>query len=1173
MSSDFRTKQIQTKQIITSGSLGSTNSGARLVVYPIEVQGTPYNTGEIDQNLFNTSSLDGQDIFLYVSGGIREKSSAARSITVFGGDTMVSGVLHTDDILTTANVLVLTSSLIGVVASSDIEILNSEAILIASSQQASVYSSFYSSISNTALAIISSSVASSVNTSFETIIKDSSFSSTLSAQSGLISGSTDAAILASGQSTIMDDQNIGGDQQNVSIISSRLAEITNNSAQSSIISSHTSTISGSYEMNDSTSMNILGSSFSSNILNGNINTILSTNQSSISNANITAIIAGVENIISGSDEDFNNSVLSTNAIIGGGSNIILGNTKESVILGGFTNIMTSSATALIANSATSSMSTVSQGTIIGSKTATIINGERLFIGSSELSYVSSTINGSNNSLINSAIIASEDNQIKSDDEFIHNTVLVLGSYGTVVSNSNSTVLLGSKFSTVENSNTIGLLATQDNTISSSNNSVINGGRNNEIYNSDYSSIMGGRYSIISNSIGVGAINSRESIIIDSSYASNVNTIESQISASSYSTNIASRRANIKDDSDSVVIISSQDSEVSGSYRSSVLSSFSSFMSNSGYSAIIGGNNNKISNSENVILIGSELTSSVSNTILLGGTSYTTIVSGGLTGSLQKTINGNSYIIGGPNITVVTNSLGQIEISGSAGGGSSVQWVESTTVPRLRTTASVAIGSGSFFAQDISSSVFFYVSGSKFDERNISLFGGDLHINGNLIQELTTSKNTINVNNQVTVLAANSNTITQSNQIILAGGDSNSLTTVKKTFIAAGDSNIISDNTNGFGKIAIIAGDSNTITGRGAFQGTWSAIIAGRNNIFNSPINSAAVASYGCTFNNGTLNASLGVDSSQFQGTAQISAFIGNSNSVISGGVYGAAYDVIAGGTNHSIIDATWGGIFAGTTNTITYNYSSVIVGGDQNTISGSDSYANNGTNIIGGGGFNSIIVGSERSSIFGGIYNGITTSLNASIMNSSTSSISGSNSSIIIGGTKNKITSVSGTFIIGSGITSSLNNTIILGGTRFQTIVSGGLTGSLQKTINGNDYIIGGPNINIVTNSLGQVEISSSNGYRYATTFKTASYTVTTNERFIYVSASTSVTMSLPTTPSEGQSFIFKDKAGNALTNNIVISSSNSTIDGNSTFNLNINYGSVEVVYMSSSATPGWGII
>ncbi len=88
---DFRADQIQTKQIIVTGSGAGTT---KLLIYGIEAQGSPVNEGVVNQTVFPTSSI-GPDVFLYVSGALNTKGSATkRGTSVFGGDLVVSGGLY-----------------------------------------------------------------------------------------------------------------------------------------------------------------------------------------------------------------------------------------------------------------------------------------------------------------------------------------------------------------------------------------------------------------------------------------------------------------------------------------------------------------------------------------------------------------------------------------------------------------------------------------------------------------------------------------------------------------------------------------------------------------------------------------------------------------------------------------------------------------------------------------------------------------------------------------------------------------------------------------------------------------------------------------------------------------------------------------------------------------------
>lgn len=83
MSLDFRADQLRSKALISSGS--------QILVYPISVDGTPANRGNIDQTKFNTSSI-GTDVFLFFSGSIGSLGTSNSSGTaVFGGDLRTSG--------------------------------------------------------------------------------------------------------------------------------------------------------------------------------------------------------------------------------------------------------------------------------------------------------------------------------------------------------------------------------------------------------------------------------------------------------------------------------------------------------------------------------------------------------------------------------------------------------------------------------------------------------------------------------------------------------------------------------------------------------------------------------------------------------------------------------------------------------------------------------------------------------------------------------------------------------------------------------------------------------------------------------------------------------------------------------------------------------------------------
>lgn len=92
MTLDFRASQIRTSKIISSGSTGT---GAKLLLYPIEAQGTPQNQGVINPALFGTGSI-GNDVFLFVSGAINGTNRTDHGITLFGGDVYSSGSIRAE---------------------------------------------------------------------------------------------------------------------------------------------------------------------------------------------------------------------------------------------------------------------------------------------------------------------------------------------------------------------------------------------------------------------------------------------------------------------------------------------------------------------------------------------------------------------------------------------------------------------------------------------------------------------------------------------------------------------------------------------------------------------------------------------------------------------------------------------------------------------------------------------------------------------------------------------------------------------------------------------------------------------------------------------------------------------------------------------------------------------
>ena len=87
----------------------------------------------------------------------------------------------------------------------------------------------------------------------------------------------------------------------------------------------------------------------------------------------------------------------------------------------------------------------------------------------------------------------------------------------------------------------------------------------------------------------------------------------------------------------------------------------------------------------------------------------------------------------------------------------------------------------------------------------------------------------------------------------------------------------------------------------------------------------------------------------------------------------------------------------------------------------------------------------------------------------------------------------------------------------------------------------------------------------YATTVVTSSTGLTTGSSYtILANHTAAITITLPSTPLDGQVFKIKDASGNALTNNITISGNGNNIDGGANALINTDYGALELVYNSS---------
>ena len=88
------------------------------------------------------------------------------------------------------------------------------------------------------------------------------------------------------------------------------------------------------------------------------------------------------------------------------------------------------------------------------------------------------------------------------------------------------------------------------------------------------------------------------------------------------------------------------------------------------------------------------------------------------------------------------------------------------------------------------------------------------------------------------------------------------------------------------------------------------------------------------------------------------------------------------------------------------------------------------------------------------------------------------------------------------------------------------------------------------------------------TILNSSAITLTTADHVVLVNTSGSTTITLPSSPVDGQVYHIKDKSGNALTNAITLNGNSKNIDGSSSAVINTDYGSLHIVY--SSVEDAW---
>lgn len=135
---------------------------------------------------------------------------------------------------------------------------------------------------------------------------------------------------------------------------------------------------------------------------------------------------------------------------------------------------------------------------------------------------------------------------------------------------------------------------------------------------------------------------------------------------------------------------------------------------------------------------SNITVGINNNILatVSGTNFSgpVIATGGLTGSLQQTVGGVSYLVAGANITITSQSNGQVIISAASSGGGSGNTVWLDGGHRALSTGSISIDSLGRYADQIGADTFFFVSGTidlTGTAARRAVFGGDVKVSGSV----------------------------------------------------------------------------------------------------------------------------------------------------------------------------------------------------------------------------------------------------------------------------------------------------------------------------------------------------------------------------------------------------------------------------------------------------------
>jgi len=133
-----------------------------------------------------------------------------------------------------------------------------------------------------------------------------------------------------------------------------------------------------------------------------------------------------------------------------------------------------------------------------------------------------------------------------------------------------------------------------------------------------------------------------------------------------------------------------------------------------------------------------------------------------------------------------------------------------------------------------------------------------------------------------------------------------------------------------------------------------------------------------------------------------------------------------------------------------------------------------------------------------------------------------------------------------------------------------GNTGGAVGPSAGNINVIGSGSITVTGNPGSHTLTISNTGYTVLeyTNVNTTPYVVVATDEYLSVdSSSLAITVELPNAPIIGRTYIIKDRVGNAVANNITITTVGGVvlIDGNATYALNTAYAAIQVLFNGSA--------